>query len=246
MTPMSDLPEAHPDIPPGRRRVFDTLRWLAAEHDRPPLREEIASHLGLRRWTVQRHLDLLKAAGLVDWIPHTPRSLETTTDPDLLAAYGFDPSPGRNDRGASEPGATVYGLPDLSPTTLPVLGRAAAGLPVTAGTVRYSDGQDVIELPPELAGTAQYAVRVEGTSVEGRRLFDGDYALVDQRQPAREDDMVAVIVLDEQTGDVKANIKIFANRDGEAYLLSANSAFPPIPAAGARILGRVTTVVRRL
>jgi len=57
---------------------------------------------------------------------------------------------------------------------------------------------------------------------------------------------LAVIAEDDQTDEMKANVKIFARRDGVAWLLSANPAYPAIPAAGTRILGRVTTVVRRL
>ena len=103
--------------------------------------------------------------------------------------------------------------------------RACGGWSVHHGQCRPGSGRaGYIELPSEFAGTAQYAVRIKGHSMEGRRLFDGDLALVDQRQPVREDDVVAVIAEDEQTDDMKANVKIFARRDGVAWLLSANSA----------------------
>ena len=57
-------------------------------------------------------------------------------------------------------------------------------------------------------------------------MFDGDLALVDQRQTARTGDVVAVIVQDEQTDEVKANIKTLTELDGELWLLSANPAVP--------------------
>jgi repressor LexA len=231
----------------AERRVFEAVRWLTARGGLPPILQEIADHLGLRRWTIHSHLVRLKAAGLVDWDPHRPRSLRVTTDPDLLAMHGFDPPPYYQWSAKSlEPGAVVWELPEHPAAKLPVLGPAAAGPFITANTDRDQDGQNIIELPSEFAGTAQYAVRIKGHSMEGRRLFDGDLALVDQRQPVREDDVVAVIAEDDQTDDMKANVKIFARRDGVAWLLSANPAYPAIPAEGTRILGRVTTVIRHL
>jgi repressor LexA len=239
-------PEPFRKLTRAERRVFEAVRWLTAWGGLPPLLQEIADHLGLRRWTIHSHLVRLKAAGLVDWDPHRPRSLRVTTDPDLLAMHGFDPPPYQWSAKSPEPGAVVWELPEHPATKLPVLGPAAAGPFITANVDRDQDGQDIIELPSEFAGTAQYAVRIKGHSMEGRRLFDGDLALVDQRQPVREDDVVAVITEDDQTDDMKANVKIFARRDGVAWLLSANPAYPAIPAEGTRILGRVTTVIRDL
>ena len=108
-----------------------------------------------------------------------------------------------------------------------MLGRAAAGPARSTDAERTDEGP--VALPPELAGTAEYVVRITGTSMEGRRMFDGDLALVDQRQTARTGDVVAVIVQDEQTDEVKANIKTLTELDGELWLLSANPAVPRSP-----------------
>jgi SOS-response transcriptional repressor LexA len=246
MSRLSSQPEPFRKLTPAQRRVFEAVRRLTAWGGLPPILQEIADYMGLRRWTIHSHLVHLKAARLVDWDPHTPRSLTVTTDPDLLALHGFEPSPYRRPAKPPEPGGMVWELPEQPTTKLPVLGPAAAGPFITANADRDQDGQDIIELPPEFAGTAQYAVRIKGKSMEGRRLFDGDLALVDQRQTVREDDVVAVIAEDEQTDDMKANVKIFGRRDGVALLLSANPAYPAIPAEGTRILGRVTAVIRHL
>jgi repressor LexA len=239
---------ASTNITPAQRRIFEAVRRLTAQGGQPPILEEIASRVGLQKSTVHSHLTRLKNARLVTWEAHTPRSLKTTTDPDLLAAYNLDlsTSPSQDGRGVGERGAVVWELPEQPARRLPMLGRAAAGPFVAAGGDRQGGDQDFLELPPELSGSAQYAVRLEGSSMEGRRLFDGDFALVDQRQPVREDDIVAVVVEDRQTDELKANVKIFARRDGAAWLLSANPAYPPIPAVGVRVLGRVIAVVRRL
>jgi SOS-response transcriptional repressor LexA len=73
--------------------------------------------------------------------------------------------------------------------------------------------------------------------MEGRRRFDGDLALVGQRQTVREDDVVAVVTEDEQTEDIKANVEVVARRVAVAWQLSANPADPAIPAEGVPILG---------
>ena len=116
---------------------------------------------------------------------------------------------------------------------------------ISAGPARtfYPD-MDSTEVHAELAGPGQYALRVQGDSMVGLGIYDGDLAIVDTRQPAHHGDLVAALLPSEH-GDDLASIKILELMDDEAWLVAANSAYAPIPLNEATVLGRVTTVIRR-
>jgi repressor LexA len=124
---------------------------------------------------------------------------------------------------------------------LPVAGRIAAGLGKA-----FDPEEDVIEVEDGLVGAGRYALRVTGDSLVDLGIFDGDHVIVDPDQPYREGDIVAAVVPHERTDEVLATLKIYISRDGEPWLVGANENVPPLPIEGEALLGRVTTVIRRV
>ena len=57
---------------------------------------------------------------------------------------------------------------------------------------------------------------------------------------AEQGDIVAAMI------DGEATVKTFKRRDGHVWLMPHNPAFAPIPGDDATILGRVTTVLRKV
>jgi hypothetical protein len=43
-----------------------------------------------------------------------------------------------------------------------------------------------------------------------------------------------------------ATLKLYVSRDGRPWLVAANENVPPLPIEGEALLGRVTTVIRRV
>jgi repressor LexA len=147
---------------------------------------------------------------------------------------------------AGQPAATVHGerpwqLPRRPARSLPVAGQIAAG---RARTVLPDD--DRIEVDDELTGPGQYALRVRGDSMVGLGVYDGDQAVVDTRQPAHHGDLVAALLPSEHGDEELASLKIFELRGDQAWLVAANPAYAPIRLTGCTLLGRVTTIIRRL
>lgn len=59
-----------------RRQIWEAIEVYVAEHGCPPTLREIGTRVGLSSWsTVFSHLKALKAAGIVDWEQHIPRSI---------------------------------------------------------------------------------------------------------------------------------------------------------------------------
>ena len=77
-------------------------------------------------------------------------------------------------------------------------------------------------------------------------IYDGDQAIVDTRQPAHHGDLVAALMPSEQGDGDLAALKVLELRNDEAWLVAANSAYAPIQLKECTLLGRVTTIIRRL
>jgi repressor LexA len=250
-------------LAPELRHLFDAVADRHRQTGLHPTLDELAGVLGCAKSTVSAWRRRLRELGLLQFDSGSRRSTRVVTDPVLLAAYGLGPEPPAGDGAiglagfrarrarvggarAGHPAAAVRGerpwqLPERPPRSLPVAGQIAAG---PARTVLPDE--DRIEVDDELAGPGQYALRVRGDSMIGLGVYDGDQAIVDARQPAHHGDLVAALLPSEHGDEDLASLKILEQRSDEAWLVAANSAYAPIRLTECTLLGRVTTIIRRL
>nr|PZN43745.1 MAG: hypothetical protein DIU70_03370 [Bacillota bacterium] len=105
---------------------------------------------------------------------------------------------------------------------LPVVGTIQAGIPLLAE-------QNIVEwlpVPRELADQADFIVKVQGDSMVGVNIHDGDYVLlrrVERQDQVKSGDIVAALVNGEST------LKLLIYRGGRWYLEAANPAYDPLP-----------------
>lgn len=71
-------------------------------------------------------------------------------------------------------------------------------------------------------------------------ICDGDYVVIRQQPTADNGEIVAALLGDEAT------VKTLSRKDGNTWLLPANSAYEPIDGNEAQILGKVVSVFRKL
>jgi len=71
-------------------------------------------------------------------------------------------------------------------------------------------------------------------------ICDGDWVVVRQQPTADNGDIVAALL------DNEATVKTFKRTAGTVWLVPHNSAYSPIDATDAAILGKVTAVLRRV
>ena len=71
-------------------------------------------------------------------------------------------------------------------------------------------------------------------------ICSGDYVVIRQQPTAENGEIVAALI------DGEATVKTFQRKDGQVWLLPHNDAFEPIDGTHATILGKVTTVLRRV
>lgn len=94
----------------------------------------------------------------------------------------------------------------------PVLGKVAAGLPISA----QEDIIDSIVTEKDV-----FALRVKGDSMSPR-IMDGDLVLVRQQNTAEDGDLVIALIDDDAT------CKIFRKQHNTISLLPFNQAYPPL------------------
>ncbi len=128
-------------------------------------------------------------------------------------------------------------FPDERPTLLPLVGRIAAGLPIEA--IENAEAIDLEEIFASRADT--FVLRVNGDSMIGEQICDGDFVVVERRSQARNGETVVALL-----EDGEATLKTFYKEKGRIRLQPANDAFEPIFVEKADIQGVVIGVIRRL
>lgn len=120
---------------------------------------------------------------------------------------------------------------------VPVIGRVRAGVPVLA----VENIEDMVPLPRSFVRSERaFLLRVEGDSMIGAGIQDGDYVLVRQQETADDGDIVVALLEDEAT------VKVFY-RDKEAVRLEPrNPAFRPIVSRDVKVLGKVIGLYRSI
>ena len=237
MTPSTqsstDLPSGGDDasaLPPPvaesltrrQRLVLETITAAIAAHGYPPTMREIGDAVGLTSSSsVSHQLQALERKGFLRRDPKRPRALE-------VVLPGEDDSP--------EPPAA----PELAPlpsdsVAVPLVGRIAAGVPITA----QEQIDDTFTLPARLVGDGElFLLQVVGDSMVDAAICDGDWVVVRSQQVAEKGEIVAAMI------DGEATVKTFAQQDGHVWLMPHNPSFAPILGDQAEILGKVVAVLR--
>ncbi|KQO63094.1 transcriptional repressor LexA [Curtobacterium sp. Leaf261] len=213
---MADELRAQKPLTAKQQSILDAIRASIANRGYPPSMREIGDAVGLSSLSSVTHqLGQLELGGWIRRDPNRPRALEVLVD---------------------EPMATDG--PDIDATTLvPLVGRIAAGVPITAE--QHVD--EIIPLPRQLVGTGDlFMLKVVGESMIDAAICDGDWVVVRSQQTAENGDIVAAML------DEEATVKVFRQRDGHTWLLPRNSAFEPILGDESSVLGKVVAVLRSI
>jgi repressor LexA len=105
--------------------------------------------------------------------------------------------------------------------------------------------EGTLSLGPTLLGNGtHFALRVQGDSMLGAGIEDGDYVIVRQQDTASPGEIIVALLGDEVT------VKRLRKKGKALFLEAANAAYAPIPftrhAAAPRIVGKVIGLYRDL
>src|SRR6201999_765897 len=101
---------------------------------------------------------------------------------------------------------------------IPLHGRIAAGMPIEA-----LEGQSSLSVPAALLGSGEhYALEVAGDSMIEAGILDGDFALIQRTETARDGQIVVALI-----DDSDATLKYFRRESGRVRLDPANGSYEP-------------------
>ncbi len=200
-------------------RILDVIREFTAEMGYPPSVREIGERVGLSSSsTVQSHLKTLERRGLLRRDPTKPRALVPA---DMVLRAVASP--------ARESGPETI--------SLPIVGRVAAGVPITAA----ENLEDTFVLPASFVGrNGSFMLRVKGDSMIDAAILDGDLIVVEPQPDAHNGQIVVAMI------DGEATVKTFYREEGRIRLQPENRTMEPIYVDDVTVVGRVEAVVRRL
>ena len=206
---------------------------------------EIGDIVGLASLSSVTHqLGQLEKWGYLRRDPRRPRAMEVLrplTERELERHLGpREGTDGDSEAPAPRPALTMAQLPgaeDDAMVPVPLVGRIAAGGPITA----EQSVEEVYSLPRQFVGHGRlFMLRVSGDSMIDAAICDGDWVVVRQQNSAENGDVVAALLDDEAT------VKTFRQRDGHTWLLPQNTRYEPILGDHATVMGKVVSVFRAL
>ncbi len=185
---------------------------------------------------IHRLITALEERGFLRRLPHRARALEVLKLPDSAA-----PAAPPRGRGAFRPSLVAERAPanggDAS--SVPILGRIAAGVPIEALQTEIGRAPT----PADLLGPGEhFALEVSGDSMIQAGILNGDVVLIRRTDTAESGDIVVALIDDQE-----ATLKRLRRRGNSIALEAANPAYETriFGPDRVRIQGKLAGLIRR-
>jgi repressor LexA len=228
------------------RKQNDLLRFInerLKETGVPPSFDEMKDALDLRSKSgIHRLIMALEERGFIRRLPNRARALEVLRLPESSTPAGgrgrFEPSVIEGDLGKVRRAVapTVEG-PEV--VSIPVMGRIAAGTPISAIQSRTH----TIPVSPDfLASGDHFALEVRGDSMIEAGILDNDTVIIRRQDSADSGDIVVALIDDEE-----ATLKRLRRKGAAVALEAANPAYETriFGPDRVRIQGKLVSLIRR-
>lgn len=244
------------------RKQLDLLQFIQQrmnESSVPPSFDEMKDALDLKSKSgIHRLITALEERGFLRRLPNRARAIEVIRMPESLGGGAarpmstgevrrFTPSVVEGGKSQSPAMKVTSARPPMTRATdedgravmVPVMGRIAAGTPISA----IQDQSHTIAMSPDfLTGGDHYALEVRGDSMIEAGILDGDLVVIRKQDTASTGDIIVALIDDEE-----ATLKRLRRRGSSIALEAANPAYETrvLGPDRVRIQGRLVSLVRR-
>ena len=120
---------------------------------------------------------------------------------------------------------------------IPILGKVSAGIPILA----VENIEEYVQIDPSILGSGDFGLRVQGDSMAGAGILDGDVVIVKQQETSDLGSIVVALLGDEVT------VKRLQKNGDQVYLMPENTAYRPILCdENTKVIGQVVSLLRKL
>ena len=234
------------------RKQHELLRFIQQrlqEDGVPPSFDEMKEALDLRSKSgIHRLITALEERGFIRRMPNRARALEILKLPEQAVPNGvprgrFNPNVIEGSLGRVRPVANHQPAANDEPASeivsIPVMGRIAAGTPISA----IQNCSSTISLPPDMLGSGEhFALEVRGDSMIEAGINDGDTVIIRKQDSANNGEIIVALIDDEE-----ATLKRLRKRGSSIALEAANPAYETrvLGPDRVRIQGRLVSLFRR-
>ena len=230
------------------RKQSELLRFInerLKETGVPPSFDEMKEALDLRSKSgIHRLILALEERGFIRRLANRARAIEVLRLPESATVAAprpqkFSPSVIKGDLGRLRTPAQASGTESRAPVMVPVMGRIAAGTPISAIQTRM----DTIAMPPDFLGSGEhFALEVRGDSMIEAGIFESDVVIIRKQDSAETGDIVVALIDDEE-----ATLKRLRKRGASIALEAANPAYETriFGPDRVRVQGRMVSLFRR-
>lgn len=222
------------------RKIIDFLNRFQEQSGYSPSIRQIGDSIGVKSTSlIDYYLNQLQQMGFIERDEHVSRSIRI-----LKPAY-----PTAVQRVAEVVRTTATAVNDM--LRVPIAGRivASAPIPVPASDLNYFDSESGVDiarsmLPAKEKVADLFALEVSGDSMIDAMINDGDLVIMKKAQEARNGEMVAVWLDDND----ETTLKYFYRENNRIRLQPANPTMGPIFVDNPerlRIMGKVVMVIRQ-
>jgi repressor LexA len=223
-------------LTPKQQELLSFIQTRLDEGGVSPSFEEMKDALDLRSKSgIHRLINALEERGFIRRLPNRARALEVLKLPDAMHRA---PTPIVPPKPKLVTSAPILPIAANDVIEIPMHGRIAAGVPIEA-----MEGQTMLSVPAALLGAGDhYALEVSGDSMMEAGILDGDFALIQRTDIAREGQIVVALI-----DEAEATLKYFRREGSRVRLDPANSAYEPqiYDPRQVRIQGKLAGLLRR-
>ena len=204
----------------------------------PPSFDEMKDALDLKSKSgIHRLITALEERGFIKRLPNRARALEVLKLPDAVRPperKAFTPKVIEGSLGSDPIPPAVS-----EAATIPVMGRIAAGTPISA----IQHHTHSIAVSPDLLSSGEhYALEVKGDSMVEAGIFDGDTVVIKRTENADVGEIVVALVDDEE-----ATLKRFRREGASVALEAANPDYETrvLLPERVKVQGKLVGLIRR-
>ena len=230
------------------KKQSELLRFIherLQEEGVPPSFDEMKDALDLRSKSgIHRLIMALEERGFIRRLANRARAIEVLRLPESATvstprAQKFSPSVISGNLGRLRAPQPSRGGDVPHPVMVPVMGRIAAGTPISAIQTR----SHTIAMPPEFLSSGEhFALEVRGDSMIEAGIFESDTVIIRKQDVAETGDIVVALIDEEE-----ATLKRLRRRGASIALEAANPAYETriFGPDRVRIQGKLVSLIRR-